>query len=179
MSSDVVRLDWDAEEEALTAPDLRTRAARGLGAASSVTTARTPARVLLAEDDEAMRAFLADALREDGYEILEASNGRELFWMVETARRGRPIDLVVSDLRMPVYNGLDVVEAWVELGRGPGVVLMSAFPEQEIRRRVERLGVVLLDKPFDVGRLRELVRELLGTARGTCDESRSAGELNP
>lgn len=127
--------------------------------ASFATAVCAPPRVLLADDDEAMRTFLADALREDGYEVLEASDGRELFWFVETAQFSRPIDVVVSDLRMPTYNGLDVVEAWADVGWGPPVVLMSAFSDPEVRRRVDSLGVVLLDKPFEVGHLRQLVRE--------------------
>jgi DNA-binding response OmpR family regulator len=126
-------------------------------------------RVLLAEDDEALRTFLAELLRDDGYDVVEVSDGRQLFWVVETALRTRPIDVVVSDLRMPAYNGLDVVEAWAHAGTGPKVVLMSAFPDHEVRRRAESLGVALLEKPFDVGRLRDLVRTLVSRAGGPPD----------
>jgi DNA-binding response OmpR family regulator len=128
-------------------------------------------RVLLAEDDEALRTFLAELLRDDGYEVLEVCDGRELFWVVETAQRTRPIDVVVSDLRMPAYNGLDVVEAWADAGTGPSVILMSAFPDHDVRVRAEELGVALLEKPFDVGRLRDLVRALVSRAEGRPDGS--------
>ncbi|MFO0553825.1 MAG: response regulator [Polyangiaceae bacterium] len=113
-------------------------------------------RVVVAEDDESMRTLLVEALREDGFEVVEAENGRELFWAVENA--SSPVEIVVSDLRMPAYNGLDIVQAWAELGGGPRVVLMSAFPDPEIRLRAERLGVPLLEKPFELWELRSLVQ---------------------
>ena len=118
---------------------------------------RSPLRVLLAEDDDAMRPFLAEMLRGDGYDVTEVSNGRDLFWLVEMAPRERPFDLILTDMRMPGYDGLDVVEAWAEGGPGPRVILMSAFPDEETRRRAEQLGVLLIDKPFDLERLLKLV----------------------
>ena len=123
-------------------------------------TERAAPRVLLADDEGEMRTFLAEVLRDEGYEVVEATNGRELFWLMEASQRGQPIDVVVSDLCMPEYNGLDVVEAWTEVGPRPRVLLMSAFPDPEVRRRAESLGLVLLDKPFAVGRLLGLVRAL-------------------
>ena len=73
------------------------------------------------------------------------------------APRERPFDLILTDMRMPGYDGLDVVEAWAEGGPGPRVILMSAFPDEETRRRAEQLGVLLIDKPFDLERLLKLV----------------------
>lgn len=118
-------------------------------------------RVLIAEDDAAMRAFLADVLRDDGYEVLEAVDGRELFWFVEFSERLLPVDLIISDLRMPAYSGLEVIEAWAHAQVAHRVVLMSAFPDPDVRRRAQELGAVLLAKPFDVRLLQSLVREKL------------------
>jgi CheY-like chemotaxis protein len=131
----------------------------------------TAPRVLLAEDDDAMRALIADVLRHDGYEVLEVANGRDLFWCMERAERGQPIDVVVSDIRMPAYDGLDVVEAWAQIGSDVSVVLMSAFPDPEVRRRADLLGVVLLEKPFPFDRLQRYVRQLSTRPRVNSDES--------
>lgn len=131
----------------------------------------TAPRVLLAEDDEAMRALVADVLRHDGYEVIEVANGRDLFWCMERAERGRAIDVVVSDIRMPAYDGLDVVEAWAEIGSRASVVLMSAFPDPDARRRADSLGVVLLEKPFSFDRLQRLVRALSTRTRVKSNES--------
>jgi CheY-like chemotaxis protein len=122
---------------------------------------RSVRRILVAEDDDTMRTVLVEALREKGFEVLEAANGRELFWSVEQASRDRPVDLVVADIRMPVYSGLDVVEAWKGTG-GPQVVLITAFADPEVDRRSQRLGVPVLGKPFEIDRLVALVREQLG-----------------
>ena len=126
--------------------------------------ARAPV-VLIAEDDAALRALLAEELRAEGCDVVEAKNGRELFWFVETQSLG-PIDLILSDLLMPVYNGLDVAEAWASMGPGPPIILMSAFPDAVVRQRALALGVPLLDKPFAIDRLLELVHQLLAPRMG-------------
>ncbi|CAN5718254.1 hypothetical protein BH09MYX1_BH09MYX1_00260 [soil metagenome] len=119
---------------------------------------RGPLRVLVADDDEVLRSLVASVLRDEGHEVMEASNGRELFWAFETSCYGTPIDVVVSDLCMPAYDGLEVAEAWADRGDGPRVVLMSAYPDADARRRAEALGLVLLDKPFDLEALQRMVR---------------------
>ncbi len=134
-------------------------------------------RILLAEDDKAMRSLLAAVLRAEGHDVSEAPNGRELFWFVEIAAHGHPIDLVVTDLAMPTYNGLDVAEAWADSGSGPRVILMTAFPDVAVRSRVEKLGLDLLEKPFDLSRLRQLVHEVTSDrAVATHADSWSSGE---
>lgn len=113
-------------------------------------------RILVAEDDDAMRTLVAEVLRAEDYDVIEAADGRELFWHVERALADGGLDLVISDVRMPVYTGLDVVEAWSGF-KGPRVLLMTAFADPELRQRVTDLGIVLLDKPFPLGRLIDLV----------------------
>ena len=61
---------------------------------------------------------------------------------------------------MPGYDGLDVVAAWDACRTLPKVVLMTAFPDPATRRRANDMGVVLLEKPFSLGLLEALVREL-------------------
>jgi two-component system, cell cycle response regulator CpdR len=120
----------------------------------------TPLRVLLAEDDEGMRSFLAEVLRSAGYEVLEVADGRQLFWMIEQARVARSIDLVVSDLRMPLYDGIEVLEAWAEAGPTPVGILMTGYADDATRARARRLGLALLEKPFTVERLLTLARSV-------------------
>ena len=141
--------------------------------AVSTTSARSRARVLLAEDDPAARALLAEVLRYDGYEVLIASDATGLLWLVETAPRRRPIDLVVFDLSMPSYNGLDLVERWSEVGARPRLLVLSAFLDPEARRREKCLGIDFLDKPFEIGRLRQRVREMVKAREGGCHERRA------
>ena len=65
-----------------------------------------PQSVLLVEDDALMRSFLATVLKEDGYRVIEAGNGRE---GLEKLSDGE-FDLVITDLRMPELSGLDLMK---------------------------------------------------------------------
>jgi len=123
-----------------------------------------PRSVLLAEDDEDLRCLLADALRADGFDVIECPNGLTL---VETLvsrleAGGRSFDLVVSDVRMPGVTGLSVLEClseWDEL-RGLPMVLITAFGDARLHELARRFGAVsLLEKPFEMTALMQVVRE--------------------
>ena len=124
-----------------------------------------PARVVVAEDDFEMRRLVSDCLRREGYEVHEVADGAELLLRIEDSffLRSLPvaIDLFVTDIRMPVYTGLEIVSGMREAGLEMPVVIMTAFGNPETRERAEALGATLLDKPFKMEALRELVRRLL------------------
>lgn len=116
---------------------------------------------LVADDDPAMRALLSELLRAEGLDVSEAADGRELFWGLERAASGGPaLDLLLSDVRMPGYSGLSVLEALRDVD-GPPAILMTAFPDGDVRRRAAKLGVVLLEKPFDLAALLRLVHQMV------------------
>jgi CheY-like chemotaxis protein len=123
-------------------------------------------RVLLAEDDEDLRLLLANALREEGLDVIECPNGLVLVeTLVSHAERGEPVfDLVVSDVRMPGVTGLSVLEAladWEEL-RSLRMVLITAFGDARIRRLARKFGAVsLLEKPFELTALTRVVRQAI------------------
>jgi CheY-like chemotaxis protein len=121
---------------------------------------RSRRRILVAEDDETMRMVLVELLKTEGFDVLEAVDGRELFWSVEQVSQKRPVDLVVADIRMPVYNALDVVEAW-RATNGPRVILITAFADDEVKERAARLHVTVLGKPFETDELLAVMRKLL------------------
>ncbi len=123
-----------------------------------------PRRVLLVEDDPEMRELMALTLRGDGYDVQEAADGAEALRVLGTSAADGPerIDLVVSDIRMPGYSGLEMLQ---RMRGGPSsipVVLVTAFGDRETHARARRLGASLLDKPFDLDDLRALVFEALG-----------------
>ena len=118
--------------------------------------ARTP-RILVAEDDEEMRALLGQALRSSGYEVAELSDGLHLVARLASAERGE-FDAIVSDIRMPGISGLDVLEGLRECEDAPPMILITAFGDSETHERGRRLGAAaMFDKPFDV---EELLTEL-------------------
>lgn len=127
-----------------------------------------PCRILLAEDDSEMRALVSGALRQDGHEVVEVADGGGL--LLQIARvftsDGAPLayDLVVSDIRMPICDGLQVLECLRQTRWGTPVVLMTAFGDHRTRAEVEAMGAFLLDKPFDVDDLRTMVMNLVASS---------------
>ncbi|MEO7037563.1 MAG: response regulator [Polyangiaceae bacterium] len=123
------------------------------------------ARVVVAEDDFEMRRLVADCLRKEGYEVHEVADGDQLLVRIEDSyflrRVPMPVDLFVTDIRMPVYTGLEIVSGLREAGLTTPVIIMTAFGNAETRERAEALGATLLDKPFKLEQLRGLVRRVL------------------
>jgi DNA-binding NtrC family response regulator len=120
-----------------------------------------PRRVLLAEDDAAMRALLACRLRRAGFEIIEASNGTEALQRLTQARIGSPgiaIDVVVSDVRMPGCDGLHILASLQQNAPCVPVILITAFGTMATHVKAQRLGAyAIVDKPFDLEDLTTLV----------------------
>jgi CheY-like chemotaxis protein len=121
-------------------------------------------RVLVAEDDPEMRRLVVEALRKDGHHVEEAADGGRLLVKLAEAFQRDPslalIDVIVSDIRMPVCSGLDLLEKVVSARWRIRVVLMTAFGDDETRRRAEALGAVLFDKPLSLEALRLAVKQL-------------------
>lgn len=114
-------------------------------------------RALLAEDDEEMRGLVAETLRGAGFDVQEVGDGRQMW--IRTIR-GAAYDLVVSDLRLPIVDGLTVLEDLRERFPATSIILMTAFGDDAARARAERLHAVFLEKPFRMGELRAAVRRL-------------------
>ena len=126
---------------------------------------RTPANhdsatVLVADDDEDLRALVVATLRADGYTVLEARDGVELLDHLVRAvdvPSERP-DVVVTDVRMPNLSGLGVLESLRRAHMALPVVVMTVFADESVRTMARRLGAVgLLKKPFDFDDLRTAV----------------------
>lgn len=126
-------------------------------------------RVLLAEDDAELRRLLREALQAAGYDVVEvADGGRLLVRLGQEYRAGRPedsFDVMISDVRMPVCTGLQIVESLRVASRRFPVILITAFADDATRAKAERLGAVLLDKPFDVDELVKAVERTVSVGR--------------
>jgi CheY-like chemotaxis protein len=119
-------------------------------------------RVVIAEDDPEMRRILVEVFRDDGYDVLEAEDGVRLLieLKAELGRAEAPLDLIVSDIRMPVYGGLDVLNELRRARRPTPVLLITGFGDDEVRAAAEALGATLLEKPFAVDELRTVASKL-------------------
>jgi DNA-binding response OmpR family regulator len=115
--------------------------------------------VIVAEDDREMRRLIAATLIRDGYVVEEAPDGPKLLILVIEA--DPPVDIVVSDHRMPVSSGLQVLAALRDAGWSLPFVLLSAFGNKDMRSEATKLDAIFLAKPFELEALRIIVRAAL------------------
>jgi two-component system response regulator PilR (NtrC family) len=119
-------------------------------------------RILIVDDEPSMREMLRIVLRRDGYDVLVAENGREA---IEALKQER-IDLLLSDIRMPDVNGVEVLRAAKELNRDVVAFMMTAYASTDSAVEAMRLGAVdYFTKPFSMDELRLKVRQHLEAYR--------------
>src|SRR5262245_51149282 len=101
--------------------------------------------VILVEDDPEMRLFLTEILEEEGYEVRAA--GDSLSGLCLQLRH--PADVVVTDWKMPDMDGLKLLQALKRCDPRLPVVMVTAYPEEDLVRRVQEEGAFsCLAKPF-------------------------------
>jgi DNA-binding NtrC family response regulator len=147
MTSEMAKPDCSPDGDAVEGPDI------------------APARVLLADDDADMREMVASVLRKDGYEVIEARDGFQMLQYLATHvsdDEDSPIDLVISDMRMPGKNGLDVLAGLRWADPSTPFILITGFGDLQTHMEARRLGAsAVFDKPFDIEHLRNVVLNLL------------------
>jgi len=116
--------------------------------------------VLVADDHGPLRSVIADALRADGFEVEEAADGG-------TALRhllGGRFSAAVVDVRMPVLDGLQLLERVWEEGLSCELIMMSVVADPVSRRRARQLGAAAFhQKPFPLAALVRDARRACGT----------------
>ncbi len=117
-------------------------------------------RVLVVEDDRAVRGFVTSVLTRHGYTVRDAADGREALSVVEG--EAAPFDLVLTDIAMPRLDGLELAARLPR--RESKVLYMSGNPSW--RGAVARIpaGITLLEKPFSSITLLQTVRRMLDGA---------------
>lgn len=120
--------------------------------------------LIVADDSADMRALVRATLRRDYPDVIEAADGRQLFWQLlrtsfVTAGHAQTPFVVIADVCMPTYDGLDVLDAWHDGSARVPVVVITSYPDERVRARVRRLGGILLPKPFSRTSLRDAVAQ--------------------
>ena len=127
------------------------------GAARDLTGVGT---LLLVEDEDAVRLFGARALRNKGYKVLEAKNGEHALEVIAAA--AEPVDLVITDVVMPVLDGPELVRRVREANPEMKVIFISGYAEDNLREKLaESANVHFLPKPFSLQQLAGKVKEVL------------------
>ena len=121
--------------------------------------------VLVVDDEPSMREMLFIMLKREGYEVVLADCGKAA---VEILRH-RPVDLLISDIKMPDMSGVEVLRAAKQIDSAIVCIMITAFKSTESAVEALRLGAHdYLDKPFDVELLKKKVRLALEQRR-LCD----------
>lgn len=115
-------------------------------------------KILLAEDQPAMRSLLARTLRAVGYDVVEFQDGVDLWSELNNPLADednpREAHLIISDIRMPGADGLEVLARFRNMNHATPVILMTAFGDQETLLKATQLGTTrVFNKPFDVKNL--------------------------
>ena len=120
------------------------------------------ATILVVDDEIALRQMIVRQLRIEGYKVLEAGYGMEA--LAVAASSPKPIDLVLSDIRMPGMPGTELAQRLMAEHPGLQVVLMSAHPIDDLTFSTDCRGVItVLSKPFESKSLLALVKLVLET----------------
>jgi CheY-like chemotaxis protein len=118
------------------------------------------ARVVIAEDEEGLRGFVARALTLDGHEVTAAADGAEALELI-VKNEGR-FDLLLADIRMPVMDGIALALATARDYPELTILLMTGYADQ--RERAHGLDALIHDvvsKPFTLAQIRDAVNEAL------------------
>jgi two-component system, cell cycle response regulator CpdR len=124
------------------------------------------ARILIADDEEGTRTLVARALKQDGHEVVTACDGAEALELL--AREHGAFELLLTDIRMPVMDGIALALAAARDHPAVTVLLMTGYADQ--RERAHGLDALIHDvltKPFSLADMRSAVEgALVATARG-------------
>jgi CheY-like chemotaxis protein len=121
------------------------------------------ARILIAEDEEALRSLVARALALDGHEVATANDGAQALDLLARAPGG--FDLLLTDIRMPVMDGIALALSAARDHPRLAILLMTGYADQ--RERASGLDALIHDvitKPFTLATLRSAVNGALTTA---------------
>ncbi len=113
--------------------------------------------LLIADDSMFQRFMHAKTAKEEGYEVLEAKDGKEC---LESALNDKP-DVILLDLNMPAMNGMEVLQRLADQGNKSHVLVITADIQDTTKRRCKELGVKgFLNKPVDEEELKRLLRAM-------------------
>jgi DNA-binding NtrC family response regulator len=121
------------------------------------------AAVLIVDDENLIRWFVAEGLEGAGYQVLEAATAREALDHLQSG--GAPVSVVVLDLKLPDSSDLGLLRRIREIAPGCRVILMTAYGTPEVLEEAVRAGAFgVLGKPFDITRVVGLVKDALAAA---------------
>jgi two-component system, cell cycle response regulator CpdR len=118
------------------------------------------ARILIAEDEDTLRALVARALATEGHQVATAGDGKAALDLL--VGEGAFFDLLLTDVRMPVMDGIALALSAAHERPELAILLMTGYADQRERaHNIEPLIHDVIPKPFSVAELRAAVQEAL------------------
>jgi two-component system cell cycle response regulator CpdR len=121
------------------------------------------ARILIAEDEESLRSLVARALSQDGHAVVTVNDGAEALDVL--TREQGAFELLLTDIRMPIMDGIALALAAARDHPNLAIVLMTGYADQ--RERASNLEALIHDviaKPFSLATIRNAVRDAISAA---------------
>lgn len=115
--------------------------------------------ILVVEDEQSLRVLLCEILRQSGYKVLEAGNGKSALAIFE--KYGGEIDALVTDLVMPTMGGIELAEKVRRARPALPIIFMSGYSD---RRTEQGPLIAFIDKPFAPGVLLDALRNILDSS---------------
>ena len=122
-------------------------------------------KVLIVDDEETLTWSMAKSLSKDKdkYEVMIANNGKEALGLLKKGK----IDLVISDIRMPDINGLDLLVRIKMEHPQTKVIIMTAYGSSDVQKEANRRGSLFyIEKPFEINDIRKIIVDLIGKKKG-------------
>jgi len=126
--------------------------------------------ILVVEDEALVRMLSVETLRDEGYNVLEARDGKEA---VNILSSDVEIDLLLTDIKLPHLSGYEVVEQCAPLRPSMRVIFVTGYAGQPMSEAMRQAGMEIITKPYIVEDLVKLVTELLGAQPPLATSNRS------
>jgi two-component system, cell cycle response regulator CpdR len=121
-------------------------------------------RVLIADDEDSMRALVARAIAMDGHDIVTAQDGAEALEIL--TREEGAFDLLLTDIQMLVMDGIALALSAARDFPGLTILLMTGFADQRERAsNLEAIAYDVITKPFSVAEIRTAVADALASRK--------------
>lgn len=119
-------------------------------------------KILVVDDEEGARDLFNTILTDEGYDVALANGGEEALGLFKS----NPFDLVITDIKMPVMDGLQLLQEIRKMGSKTDVIMVTAYGEVESYLKAMSLGAAeYINKPIRIKELKQIVHKVLTEQR--------------